>query len=198
MTTSTFRTKARTGRSLRRGFTLVETMIATGISSIVLSGMMSSFVLLGKNSFNAANYSVMESESRRALESFAQDARMADNITWNSGSSVTLFLPSPSGNTVVTYTYDASTTGPTARTFYRKIGAASSTNPPVVLVRHVSDFAFRRYKVVNGTDFVAANNLETKQLQITLRTVRSGATTVDATNSVLSARVVLRNKQVST
>jgi hypothetical protein len=42
------------------------------------------------------------------------------------------------------------------------------------------------------------NDLETKQIQLTLRTVRTGVTTVNATNAVLSARVVLRNKQVST
>ena len=106
MTTSTSLTKHRTGPSLRRGFTLVEAMIATGISSIVMSGMMSSFVLLGKNSFNAASYSVMESESRRALESFTQDARMADNVTWNSDSSITLSIASPGGTYLVTYAYD--------------------------------------------------------------------------------------------
>jgi len=198
MTTSTSLTKHRAGRSLRRGFTLVETMIATGLSSIVMSGVMSSFVLLGKNSFNAASYSIMESESRRALEKFTQDARMADNVTWNSDSSVTLSLASPTGSYLVTYACDAAPTGTTARTFSRKLGAASSTAVPLVLVRNVSDFAFRRYKIVNGTDFTAVNNLETKQLQITLRTVRTGATTVDTTNSVLSARVVLRNKPVST
>ena len=67
-----------------------------------------------------------------------------------------------------------------------------------MLVRNVTEFAFRRYKVVNGVDFSAANDLETKQIQITLRSVRTGATTVAATNAVLSARVVLRNKSVST
>ena len=65
-------------------------------------------------------------------------------------------------------------------------------------MRKVSEFAFRRYKVVNGANFAAANDLETKQIQITLRSVRTGATTVAATNAVLSARVVLRNKLVTT
>ena len=165
---------------------------------MVMTGVLSSFVLMGKNSYNAANYSVMEAESRRALEVFTQEARMADNITWVSTNSVTLSIANGTGGYLVTYAYDSATAGGTAQTFYRRLGAAGSGAPTQVLVRGVSDFAFRRYKVVNGSDFTAANDLETKQLQITLRTVRTGATTVNATNAVLSARVVLRNKHVST
>jgi Tfp pilus assembly protein PilW len=172
--------------------------MATTIASMVMTGVLSSFVLMGKNGYNAANYSMMEAESRRALEIFTREARMANNITWNSANSVTLTVVDGAGNYLVTYTYDPSTTGSTAQTFYRRLGAASATGTPQVLVRAVSDFAFRRYKVVNGADFSASNDLETKQLQITLRTVRTGTTTVNATNAVLSARVVLRNKHVST
>jgi prepilin-type N-terminal cleavage/methylation domain-containing protein len=185
-------------RRRRRGFTLVELLLATTLSSIVMTGLMSSFVLVGKNGYNAANYSMMEAESRRALEIFTQEARMANNITWTSVNSVTLSVVDGASNYFVTYTYDSATTGNTARTFYRRLGTVGSTSPAQVLVRAVSDFAFRRYKVVNGADFAATNDLETKQLQITLRTVRTGTTTVNATNAVLSARVVLRNKHVST
>jgi Tfp pilus assembly protein PilW len=173
-------------------------MMSTSLASMVMTGVLSSFVLMGKNSYNAANYSVMEAESRRALEVFAQEARMADNITWISPNSVTLSIISGTGSYLVTYAYDSTTGGGTAQTFYRQLGAAGSGAPAQILVRGVSDLAFRRYKVVNGSDFTAANDLETKQLQITLRTVRTGATTVNATNAVLSARAVLRNKHVST
>jgi hypothetical protein len=161
-------------------------------------GVLSSFVLIGQNSFNAANYSIMESEARRALEMFTQEARMADNLTWNDANSVTLSVVGASGSSLVTYAYDSGTSGSTAKCFYRKTGAATSTATPLILLRNVSEFAFRRYKVINGTDYTANNDLETKQLQIALRTIRTGVTTVKATNAVLSARVVLRNKPVST
>ena len=183
----------------RGGFTLVELMAASGLSTIILMGLLSSFVLIGKNSYNAANYSMMETESRRALEMFAEEARMADGVTWNNAYSVTLsVVTSSSTSTSVTYVYDNGTSGATAKCFYRKTGTSTSTATPLILVRNVSDFAFRRYKIVNGADFSASNDLETKQLQIALRTVRTGATTVNATNAVLSARIVLRNKRVST
>lgn len=195
MTTSTSRTD---GRRRLRAFTLVEVLVSTSLSTIIATGVLSSFILMGKNSYNAANYSIMEAESRRALETFTQEARMAKNITWTSSNQVTLSVVNASGTYLVTYGYNPNLLGPTIKCFYRRLGGATSTAPAQILVRNVTDFAFRRYKVVNGSDFSAANDLETKQLQITLRTVRTGATTVNATNAVLSARVVLRNKQVST
>jgi Tfp pilus assembly protein PilV len=177
-----------------RGFTLVEVMIGSTLSIIVLAGVMTAFLMLGRSGYNAANYSMMEAESRRALEMFSTDARMSNYIKWNSNASVTLRI---SGQ-YVTYGYDNSTSGATAQCFYRMPGEASSTAQKLILVRNVTEFSFRRYKVINGVDFTANNDLETKQIQITLRSVRTGTTTVAATNAVLSARVVLRNKVVTT
>ncbi len=188
----------RSRRRSRAGFTLVEVMIGSAISVAVLAGILSTFLMLGRNGFNAANYATMEAESRRALEIFSAEARMASNLTWHSSTSVSLRVVTESGTSTVTYAYDSSATGDTAGCFYRVTGNPDSTAPRRILVRNVTEFAFRRYKVINGVDFVANNNLETKQLQITLRSVRTGATTVAATNAVLSARVVLRNKPVST
>lgn len=181
-----------------RGFTLVEVMISASLASLILAGISATFLMIGRSGYNAANYSMMEAESRRALEMFSQEARMASDITWNSSASITFRVVQESGTYYVTYAYDSATSGATAQSFYRKLGTSGSTSAPLVLVRNVTDFAFRRYKVVNGADFAAANDLETKQIQITLRSTRTGVTTVAATNAVLSARVVLRNKVVST
>lgn len=188
----------RSRRAARRGFTLVEIMIGSTISLFVLAGVLSTFLMLGRSGYNAANYATMEAESRRALETFSAEARMASNLTWHSSTTVTLRVVTETGTSIVTYAYDTSTTGDTAGCFYRLTGNPDSTAPRRILVRNVTEFAFRRYKVVNGVDYAANNNLETKQLQITLRSIRTGATTVAATNAVLSARVVLRNKPVST
>ncbi len=185
-------------RRARRGFTLVEVMVAAGLSGFILSGVLSAFLMLGRSGYNASNYAVMEAEARRALETFSQEARQANNIVWNSANSVTLTVVASPGNYTVTYAYDPSASGDTAKCFYRLPGNASSLSRRLILVRNVTDFSFRRYKVVNGVDFAAINDLETKQIQITLRSTRTGFTTVATTNAVLSARVVLRNKSVST
>lgn len=181
-----------------RGFTLVEVMIGSTISVFVLAGILTAFLMMGRSGYNAANYSVMEAEARRALEMFSEEARMANNITWNSETSITLRVVTGSSTQLVTYAYDSSSSGRTSKCFYRLLGSATSTATRLILVRNVSEFAFRRYKVVNGANYTASNDLETKQIQITLRAVRTGSTTVSATNAVLSARVVLRNKAVST
>jgi prepilin-type N-terminal cleavage/methylation domain-containing protein len=181
-----------------RGFTLVEVIIGSTIGAFVLAGVLTAFLMMGRSGYNASNYSVMEAEARRALQTFSEEARMASNLTWNSANSVTLRVITSSGSQLITYAYDNSPSGATTGAFYRVVGAASSTAPRQILVRNVSEFAFRRYKVVNGVDYTAANDLETKQIQITLRARRTGVTTVAATNAVLSARVVLRNKPVTT
>jgi len=174
-------------------------MVGAGLSGFILAGVLSAFLMLGRSGYNAASYCIMEAEARRALDAFSEEARLASNLTWTSTSSVTLtVVTSTSATYLVTYAYDSSTSGTTSKCFYRVLGAATSTSERRILVRNVTEFSFRRYKVVNGVDFTATNDLETKQLQITLRSVRTAVTTVDTTNAVLSARVVLRNKIVST
>jgi Tfp pilus assembly protein PilV len=180
-----------------RGYTLVEVLISATIAGFILLGVLTTFLMIGRNGYNAANYSIMESEARRALETFSEEARMASNIIWNSANSVT-FTVAAASSYQVTYAYDSSAAGATAQCFYRMLGTAASGNAKLILVRNVTDFSFRRYKVINGVDYTANNDLETKQIQITLRAVRTGITTVATTNAVLSARVVLRNKVVST
>ena len=190
----------------RGGFTLVEVMVAVTIGSFVLVGVLSAFLMLARSTTNAANYSIMETQSRRALEDFGQDVRMAKDVTWNSSTSVTLEVPdnyTTTGN-LVTYAYQVvSGVGQ----FYRVPGAATSTLTKTIMVRNVSsDFAFSRFdrvgaaisSTVPGTAAAAlALNIQTKRIQLYM-TVRSTSTTVvAATNTILSASFILRNKLTS-
>lgn len=180
-------------RLASRGFTLTEILIATGISSFILVGILQTFLLIGRSGYNAANYCIMEAQSRRAMETFSQEIRMAGNVTWNSNTSITLTVPTAASSYTVTYAYDASSSGATAKSFYRTSGGNTR-----ILVRNVTSLAFQRYKLVTSGSNVASNDLETKQIQLTLQTTMKGATTAAATNAVLSARYILRNKSVST
>lgn len=197
--------RSRSGRrASQRGYTLVEIMMASTLGAVLMAGVLATFLMMGRSGYNAANYSMMESESRRALETFSEEARMANNITWASSSSILLRVVYSGGTYDVRYVWDSSANGTTAGCFYREQvtspsgSGQSAAGTKLILVRNVTEFAFRRYKVVNGVDYSAANDLETKQIQITLRSTRTGITTVATTNAVLSARVVLRNKAVST
>lgn len=176
-------------------------MIAATISTFVLAGVLSAFLLIGRTGFLASSYSELESQTRRALEYFGADARKAADVSWNSPQSITLSVVTASNATVaVTYAYDSTVGSDTYGCFYRQLGDTTSTLPRLVLVRNVaSDFAFQRFKLeqADGSDNPATSNLETKQLQITLRAARSGVTTVAANQSAISARYILRNKRVS-
>ena len=180
------------GRALRRlgeaGFTLTELMIGASLSVIVLAGVLSAFVMLGRSGMNAANYSVSESEIRRGIEDFAQDVRMASGITWNSTDSITLTVPNnyTSTSNKVTYSYDSGTGW-----FYRVPGDSTATTPKTVYVRNISSFTFYRY---NRLDTAAANDAETKRIQLSMNVRRSGSTLVAANTTLVLASYILRNK----
>lgn len=182
------------------GFTLSEVLIAATLSVFVLAGVMSAFLFIGRSSFAASSYSELESEARRGLETFAEDVRMADDVRWNNPQSLTLIITRSEGPERITYAYDSDASSDTFRSFYRMRGNADSTEPRRELIRNLApDFAFKRYKLEQPgvIDNAAGSDLETKQIQLTLRAVRSGATVAATTNSVVSARYVLRNKRVS-
>jgi prepilin-type N-terminal cleavage/methylation domain-containing protein len=184
-----------------RGFTIAEVMIAATISSFVLAGVLSAFLMIGRSGFLASSYSEIEAEIRRGLAAFGEDARKAVDIHWNSDQSITLAVATATNaTTLVTYAYDAATEGPTAGCFYRKIGDAASAQPPLVLIRHVAPtFTFQRFKLEQPgvTDNSAHSDLETKLLQVTLRASRTHVASVAANQSAISARYILRNKRVA-
>ena len=190
-TTPTERARpVRRGRR-ERAFTLTEVLIGASLSTIVLTGVLSAFLMLGRSGMNAANYSMSEAEIRRGIEDFAQDVRMASAITWNSSSSITLTVPNNYTTTSnkVTYTYDSA-----SETFYRIPGDSAATSPKTIFVRNISSFTFYRY---NRLDATAANDAETKRIQLSMNVRRTGSTLVAANTKLVLASYILRNKSVN-
>ena len=184
-----------TARRSRRdaGLTLVELMVASGIASFVMSGVLSVVLMMGRSGISAANYADMEAQSRRAIDEFAQDVRMASDLVWNSSTSVTLTVPDnyPASGNKVTYAFDDSTTGPTAGSFYRAPGDAAAGSARGALARNVSSLTFARF---TRTNTAATDDFAAKRLQLTMNLRTSAQTTVDQNTLVISASYVLRNK----
>jgi prepilin-type N-terminal cleavage/methylation domain-containing protein len=195
--TSSLRTRDRASR----GFTLIEVIVSAALSSLILAGILSAFLMVGRTGYAAGNYSEMEAQTRRALDIFGADAREAADIRWTGAQTLTLYVTATGSTTFpVTYGYDNVSSSETYRSFYRLVGDAGSAQPRTALVRNVAaDFAFERFKLEQpgAVDNFAASDLETKQIQVTLRAARVGATTVATTQSAVSARYILRNKRVS-
>ncbi len=175
--------------------------MAATLSALVLAGVMSAFLFIVRTGYRASSYSQTEAELRRGLETFARDARQALDVHWTSAQSLTFTLPDAT-TPQVTYAYDATAGSATYRCFYREAVAGGTAQPRQVLVRNLApDFAFLRYKL--GTPdaaeaVLAANDLETKQIQLVLRALGdTPAAAPAATQAAFSARYVLRNKRVS-
>ncbi len=205
-------------RRRKAGFTLVEIMIGSTISAFILAGILSTFLFMGRSGANVQNYSDMESQARKALEIFAEDSRQAAAITWVSANQIRLTV----NGLYHTYTYaDGATTNTGTLTRVITVVATSAVRSTMVLLtgivnpvaRTASNGAtctpfFRGYNL-NGVEFTAiqyatptaaeltAASSGTKQIQISMEATRTSRTVVAATNTVLSARFILRNKLVT-
>jgi len=160
---------------------------------MIMAAVISMFLFIGRSSANIANYAEMESQARTGLEYFAQDTRQASDMVWNSASNITLTV----NGLAIVYAYSSSSGEFSRRT-------ATTT---VVLINSISTFALDGYMItgdsVNTADLSTAAKREaasgvTKQLQIYLKSGRTSSTVNTATNTVLSARYILRNKRVTT
>ncbi len=177
-------------RRARSGFTLVEVLIGATLGTMILAGVLTTFLFLGRSGMNVQNYNDMESQARKSLELFAEDVRQASAISWSSSTTVTLTV-----NTApVIYTYESSSS-----TFFRRDATGTRA-----LLTGVTSFTFKAYTITGAeiTDFSTATarnsaSKNTKQLQLTLEAARSGTTLATATNTVLSARFILRNKVIT-
>jgi prepilin-type N-terminal cleavage/methylation domain-containing protein len=215
-------TQESTRRDPRSGFSLVELIITMLVLSLISGAVFSAFLFFNKSGINIGNYVAMDQQARRALERFAVDARMADlntSISLSTSEVTLLSIPIDSaGNSYdVTYKFISSSdpTPALRRTFARKIVASDNTTEVpidaefVPLISNVVDGSsrFRYYRVgspiaataSDPTIPQAANPLETKQINIDLVIERVDRSQIvaRASNVVLSARYVLRNKVVA-
>ena len=189
--TTPSRTRDPRARRTSAGFSLVELMVSATLAGLVMAGVLTSFLFLGRSGANIRNYSDMEAQARKGLELFAEDVRQASSIVWTSNVEIALTVNSAS----VVYVYSSS-----AGTFSR---VDASSNRVLVSGITPNTFTFRPFNVV-GTELFLRNAAEltaasssTKQLQISLEAARTTQTVASATNTVLSARFILRNKIVT-
>jgi Tfp pilus assembly protein PilW len=173
-----------------------------GLGAIVLAAVLTSVLMINRSGYLLNNYIEMEKQARNALETFAIDARMTESVEWtrkSDGTLVAITLVPPDGKKV-TYTYNSS--GADAGTLTRRDETSGQTQ---TLVSGIQSLAFTAYKYSEATGLAAINpsiavtsdtllKNDTKMVQISLSAIRTRSTLADATNNVVSARYVLRNK----
>lgn len=167
--------------------------MAATIGSMVMAGVMSTFLMLGRSGANLASYTTMDAQTRRALEDFAQDVRMASDVTYNSETSMTFKVPGnyTSDGNQVTYAWDNTQDSATYHYFYRKPGNDASATAKTTYIANITSFVFNRFDRLNAS---TATDASTKRVQINMTITSRNTTVVSATDTTLSASFILRNK----
>jgi prepilin-type N-terminal cleavage/methylation domain-containing protein len=179
------------------GFTLVELLVSTFIGAIILTAVITVFLMIGKTQTNAGQYVEMQRDAQRALERFGEDTRMASKvITGVVGSGtitdITLIVPQTigAGTDSVRYYFTGNT--------FRRIGpdpVTGAANTTTILATNVQNGQFKRWKLAS---IGPANvDLETDLLQVQVLMKQQRATAVSTTDLVVSASYLLRNHKTS-
>jgi len=196
---TSFPPSARPGRSRSDAFTLIELIVATSIGTIILVAVITTFLMLARSSMRVANYSMMESQTRKAFEQLAIDARMASGFlsTFTGGqiTAITLTIPNKDLTAVaqVKYVYDTST--PSNNTFYVVPVPDTTPSSKRVLVTNITSMSFNRYKADESLIDPATTTSDTgiKHIQISISERRSGIGVAAATQVIRSSAFTLRN-----
>lgn len=171
---------------------MVELMVASTISVLILAGVCTTFLSLSRASLRSGYYSDMEAQARKGMEYFGQDIRMASDITWNSSTSLTVKVPTSSGTDQRTYQFSGTNF---TRTY--TLNGATQTD---TLFSGITSGTLSAY-TITGASLSLSNlttaNANTKEVQITIKTTRTGSTLAASTARVVSARYILRNKKVT-
>ncbi len=172
-------------RDRRAAFTLVELMIGMTLALIVMGGILSAYLFLGRNFTRMMNLQQQEVKNRRALQLFTADVSSAIQFTTASDTQIVISVQTSGAPATVTYTYTAGSgsTGTLTRT--DSVGTQT-------LLTGLSAFDFNFY-AEDGTATTNPTSIKSSQFTYSsaLGTAASGT---QAGYTTVSARVVLRNK----
>ena len=172
------------------GFTLVETMVALGLGTLVLLYVMAMFVSGVTNFTGLGNYASLTGQSRMALDLLSRDIREATQIVGCQTSlpTKTLTLTNAFEGTTVTYTWNSAT----------GVLACDKTGQPTrtLLTGCESwDFSFYQRNPNNGWTFFPTTDLTLcKLINMSWKCSRTVVGQRKNTENVTTAEVVLRNK----
>ena len=165
-------------------FTLMELMIATGLGMLMLAVMVW-VVLFGTRSFAAMdNYLDLDQKSESTLDHLSREIRQADHLTAFSSSSLSFV---DNTGATVQYQYDNN-----AQTLNRISGGV--TNKYLTGCDSLTFSIYQRTPISNTFEpFSTATYTNAKLIQIDWHCFRTLASVTANTESIQSAKVVIRN-----
>ncbi len=184
--------------------TLAELMIAIGISGLVFAAVGTMIFFSGRSYAALANYVDLDNKSRQALDRITKDLRQVNAVTsfgtnTVSGQVVTNQLIVAGNDTNgtaynITYTYNPASTNRTL-TRTKSAGEYAGTTTLLTGCTYLNFRMYSRVPQTNDLDnFIAASVAECKVVQIDWICSRKIFNQSDNTESVQSAKVVIRKK----
>ena len=166
-------------------YTLVEFMVAMGISALVILAVTSFLLYSGKSFAGLANYVDLEKNSQVALDTMTRDIRQASFL--NSFSTNQLTFVDGDGLTL-NYTYS-----PSARTLTK---SKSGTNKVLLTECDYLNFSIYQRNAIGGTydQFPTAQATNCKLINVNWVCSRQILGTKLTTESVQTAKIVLRKE----
>jgi Tfp pilus assembly protein PilW len=188
-TNQTFNQRLSARRSA--GWTLIEMMIAVGISTFVMAGLLSSYMFISRTMDATANYEELDRQSRNAIDLITSDIRQCGGLTSFSTNSLSFTNLDGSslqfswdGTNYVSYT-NAST------------NLAGCPRSGILLkgCSYLNFSIFQRNPVAGTTmTFTAATNAALAKVVVMDWTCRrTNYLSLKDTESVQTAKVVMRN-----
>ncbi len=183
-------------QSCRRGYSMLELLVATGLLGIVMVSMVGTFMVFASGSKGVAAYTEMSQQSRKALELFARDIRAAEDVSAASQHNLIVLLPEDAYYTggSVQYAFDEDV-GIFSRIVRDDLNVVSSNE---ILLDGVEQFTFGFFDPLGKSlDFsLESLLLSVKSVQIDAEMVRAVSQS-EATDYIISARFMMRNRPVT-
>lgn len=176
------------GKKLARGYTLVEIMVTMGVFSIA-GAALGSMLFFGLQSVaSMTNYTILDEANRLAMDSLTREIRQARQVVAYSTNSISIIT---GDNLSVTYMFN-----PQAKQLVRN----ASDGTRKVLLEDCNLIEFNRFQrnptpMTFGDLHPATTSDTTKVIQLTWKTSRSTFNGLINSESVQTARIVIRKQR---
>jgi prepilin-type N-terminal cleavage/methylation domain-containing protein len=181
----------------RRGFTLVEMLVATSVSAIIFAGILAAYLFVGRNLTRMVNVQHQEVESRRTLWQVTADVSAATQLTTATTSQIVLTKPVSGNTATVTYSY-SSANGTLSRTVSYASGTPPASGADIAgtqtMLTGVTAFTITYYNEGGTAVSSSPQSVKSVEFSFTSASGSSGSGT-RASYATVSPRVLLRNKQ---
>jgi prepilin-type N-terminal cleavage/methylation domain-containing protein len=173
----------------KRGFTLVETLVAAGLFGIASAALCTVYAFSTRSFASLANYAELDQINRTALDTLTREIRQARVVTDVTSNSISFI----NGNQVsVIYNFDAGT---------KKLMRYAAGSLPQTLLSDcnlINFDVYQRNNISNTFDQypAATNNWNeyVKVIRLTWKASRTIATGPTVSENVQTARVVIRKQ----